>query len=107
LGQVAGTWNVRRADGTKIGTATISSNGSMTGSAPGAAAGCTFTGTVATINTSYNAYNVSLTPSNCGGAAITQNGLGSMYDTNASNDSFQLILANTSGDTATPSLTKF
>jgi hypothetical protein len=106
LGTVAGTWNIREADGTKIGTATISANGAITGSAPGASAGCTITGSVATINTSYNAYSVTVTPANCGGN-LPQSGLGSMYDTNAPNDSFQLILANTSGNTIAVSFTKF
>jgi hypothetical protein len=91
LALVAGSWNVRTG-GNVIGTATISSSGAMTGSAPSQAAGCTFTGTFGTINTTYNAYTVTFIPSSACGISGTYSGLTLLTDGNSANDSLPLAL---------------
>jgi hypothetical protein len=113
LALVAGNWNLRSGGGSGtqvIGTATISSSGSMTGSAPGQGAGCTFTGTLGTINTSYNAYTITFVPSSgCGtGIAGNYSGLTLLTDGQAANDTLPLVLtATTTSNQITALLTKY
>ena len=111
LAMLAGSWNLRQSDGTMIGTATITAAGAISASAPGAGAGCTASGSASIINASYNAYSVSLTPSSaCGGGGGgngAATGLGSLFDKNSTNDSFQIFLLNSSGVQIAANLTKF
>lgn len=84
LGRLAGTWIDAYND-----TYSVDSMGRIFAQD---SAGCVYNGTAAVINTSYNAYRVNLTVSNCGAVNGSYSGLGVVDDWQVVGDNRLLII---------------
>jgi hypothetical protein len=91
LALVAGTWS-----GTVLGytnTITVDSSGNVSGDS---SSGCTYTGNVGIVDSSYNAYNVTLNINNCGTQNGSYSGLAALTDTVSANDTILVCVSNAS-----------
>jgi hypothetical protein len=104
LATVSGNWTLRGDNDITDGSVQISSVGVLTGSSLDH---CAYNGAVSTINTSYNAYRVSVTVTNCGADNGTYTGLGTMFDIRSANDSFRLVLSSSTSHAVTRYMTRY
>ena len=90
LQTVAGNWKVRDGSNNLIGTASVSTSGSYSGTS----GGCAFTGQISLMDTRYNLYRTSFNLTNCTQAnSTTKNftGLAGVVSERAVNDTFFFI----------------
>jgi hypothetical protein len=93
LAAVSGSWTLRDGNGNAAGTLTVTSGGTFAGSD---LFGCHYAGSVALIDTRYNAYRIRLTVSNCGSLSAQYAGLAGLYDGRSANDSLEFALSSAS-----------
>jgi hypothetical protein len=91
LTATAGTWAGVVSGYTN--TITIDSSGNISGNST---SGCSYTGTVSIIDSSYNTYMVNLNIANCGVENGSYSGLGALVDTASQNDTFITSVSNSS-----------
>jgi hypothetical protein len=93
LAGVSGGWTIRNLSGAATGTLTVNANGSFSGSD---ISGCGYSGTIAIIDSRYNAYRVNLNVSNCGAANGAYEGLAGLLRTLSANDTLKFALSDQS-----------
>lgn len=88
---IAGKWSGSVSG--YLNTITIDSSGNITGSST---SGCTYSGNISIIDSSYNAYIVNLNINNCESQNGLYTGLAALADTSVANDTLLASVSNSS-----------